>query len=316
MNDQAWTANEMDILAIRFLDWVDSYEASGSIPAALAFYSDESEVTDEQRERLIAVVKDLHDRDLIGGHATLGGWGTFSAMLTPAGRRLVSSRRERRLSRRARSIAARDSLLDWMFENTSDASGESPEFETFAGTPHAHIEGDPFTASEISAAVKHLRDEQYISGIASWGDDLARPSLTSKGHRAVESGEYSAQRPTAGGTHHTLNVHGDNYGQAATGQSVTQHQTVAVGPGHLPDLIAAVRGAMSEVSENDVSGVEAYLNMIDTAARSDEPSRGVLEVAGRELLKIGDRATGTLADASIRTLWAYLVDRFGFSGGQ
>lgn len=316
MNDRAWTSSETDLLAIRFLDWVDSYEASGLIPGALSFYPDENEVTDEQKETLIAVVKDLHDQGLIGGSSSLAGWATFGAMLTREGRRLVNDRRGRRKSRRARSMAARDALLDWMFENTSDSSGEAPEIETFAGTPHAHVEGDPFTEGEITAACEHLKAEEYVKGFDAWGSVLIRPTVTPKGRRAVETDRYTAEPVQQASTHNTVNLHGNNYGQAAAGHTVAQQQTVGVDPGHLPDLIAAVRDALPGLDQNDVSGAEAYLTMIDAAARSDEPNRGVLEVAGRGLLNLGDKVSGSLVNASIRTLWLYLADRFGFSARE
>lgn len=315
MHDRAWTSSETDLLAIRFLDWVDSYEASGRIPGALSFYSDENEATDQQRETLIAVVKDLYDRGLVDGQKMLAGWAAFGAMLTPVGRRLVNSRRERRKSRRVRSIAARNSMLDWMFENTNDANGEAPEIDTFAGTPHAHVEGDPLTEGEITAAAEHLKAEGYATGIGAWGAVLIRPTVTPKGLRAVETDRYTAEQVQQGGTHNTMNLHGDNYGQAAAGHSVAQQQTVGVEPGHLPDLIAAVRDALSGLDQSDVSGAEAYLTVIEATAQSDEPNRGVLEVAGRGLLSLGDKATNALTGASIKTLWTYLAEQYGFPAG-
>ncbi len=315
MNDRAWTSSETDLLAIRFLDWVDSYEVSGRIPGALSFYPDDNEVTDEQRETLIAVVKDLHDRGLIGGSESLAGWATFGAMLTPEGRRVLNDRRERRKSRRARSIAARDALLDWMFENTSDSSGEAPEIERFAGTPHAHVEGDPFTEGEIIAAAEHLKAEEYVKGFDAWGAVLIRPTLTPKGRRAVETDRYTAEPVQQASTHNIVNLHGNNYGQAAAGHTVAQQQAVGVDPGHLPELIAAVRDALSGLDQNDVSGAEAYLTVIEAAAQSDEPDRGVLEIAGRGLLNLTDKATNALTGASIKTLWTYLADRYGFPAG-
>lgn len=158
-------------------------------------------------------------------------------------------------------------------------------------------------------------DEDYLTGTPVWGPVVIRPSLTTKGRRAVESGRYTAETPEAGNTHNTLNVHGHNYGQAAAGQSVTQQQTVGVDPGHLPDLIGAVRDALSGLDQNDVSGAEAYLTVIEAAAQSEEPNRGVLEVAGRGLLNLADKATNALAGASIKTLWMYLAEKYGFPTG-
>jgi hypothetical protein len=314
MKDRTWTSSETDLLAIRFLDWVHSYEASGLIPGALSFYS--GDVSDDQRDALISVVKNLHDRDLVGGPKMLAGWAAFHAILTADGRRLVAERRERRTSRGARSVAARDALLDWLFESTSDVSGEAPEIETFAGTPHAHIEGDPFTEREIVTAAEYLKSEGYVTGIDAWDAVLVRPTVTPKGRRAVETGRYTAEPSQQGSSHNTLNFHGNNYGQAAAGHSVEQQQTVSFDSGHLRDLVAAVRDSLAGLDPSDVSGGEAYLTMIDANAHSDEPNRGVMEVAGRGLLNLGDKVSGSLVNASIRTLWTYLADRFGFSPGE
>lgn len=146
MDDQAWTASASDLLEIRFLEWVASYEPSGLIPGAMAFYPDEDAVTPDEREALVSVVKDLRDRGLVDGNTRLGGSSTFGAMLTPAGRRLLGDRQERRGSRRARSIAARDALLDWLYES-SDGAGSTAEIEQFAGSVRAHVEGDPFATT-------------------------------------------------------------------------------------------------------------------------------------------------------------------------
>ncbi|AWB90868.1 hypothetical protein [Aeromicrobium chenweiae] len=317
MGQRAWTTNEADLLTIRFLDWVASHNDGNLIHDALAFYEDSGTPTEAEKGSLIAVVKDLDARGLITGEQSMGGWATYGAVLTPAGRQLVRDRTERRASRRARSVTARDALLDWMYENTNDEINEAPEIDTFSGTVHAHVEADPFTEPEITAAATFLRDEDFVTGIrVGFGPPVIRPRVTAKGQRAVTSGAYTTEpAASASSTHNTVNVHGGNYGQAGAGQIVTQEQTVGADLEHLPDLLAAVHDALSGLPENEISGAEAYLTMIEAMAASDEPNRGVLEVAGRGLANLGDKATNAITGASIRTLWLYLASRFGFPAG-
>ena len=313
MDERGWASTDAHLLEIRFLDWLVEVESPQSIPPAISFYGDDHEtVTSEQSAALIVVLKDLESRGLIGGQKMKAGWIAFHAKLTPEGRRQVTERQARRTSRRARSVPARDAMLDWMYENTSDVSREAPEIRDFAGTAHAHFEGNPFTESEITTAAEHLSEEGYVTGIKAWGAPLLRPKVTAKGRRAVESGRYTAHPEVASSTINSLTIGGDNWGQAGAG-NVSQEQTTGVDPGKFSMLVGDLRGALTELSEADRARAEVYVEMIEGEATSNRPDSGVLAVAGRGLKSIGDRFADKAVGAGVDALWAYVVSRLGLS---
>lgn len=317
MDGRGWGLSGSELLEVRYLDWLGERASSDKVAPASAFLAvGESAVTADDRAALVVVVRDLHDRGLVGGQRRQSGWLAFSGRLTPEGHRVVAERKRRRGSRKERAVAARDSLLDWMYENVCPGSGETPELETFLGTPRAMFEGDPFTTDEVNTASTYLRDEEFIAGIrASGGPAVMRPRVTSKGQRAVETGQYTAEPDGRGGTVNHVTIGGDNYGQAGAG-NVTQQQTNGVDPGTFADLVSNLRAALEDLDEKDRARADLYVRMIEGEVSSTQPDRGVLDATRNGLRHVADKVADKTVGVGVDALWAYIASRLGLSDGS
>lgn len=310
MNERGWTTRESDLLAIRFMDWIDTYQASGRIPAAITFYPDD-ELTPAQSEALKETITDLRSRGLIDGQDMLAGPLMFGAMLTAYGTEMLRARQQRRRSKRARLIAARDALLDWLYEN-SDERGQAEEFEQFAGTTSGHFEGEPFTVPEIIAAATFLHDTGFVEGVKVWSEwPVIKPALTPKGLSAVEAERYTAEPDTPMGDTFSMSFSGDNNGQIAQGHSARQQQSVGVDAVTLSGFVAEISAALSALSERDQGAGEAYLDLIEAEAAADEPNTGVIAAALRGLRSLSDKVSTAAVGVGVGALAAYAKSRLG-----
>lgn len=316
MDERGWTREESTLTKIRFLDWVAEYQPTGRIPGAVTFLGDPETVDPGARDEFIEMLRSLHAEGLINDGRSLAGWSAAHATLTHRGLREVHARRERRNDDVARAVASRDAMLDWLY--ASKRADRHPNIDEFYLDPRAHFEGEPFSEAEGNAASNHLKSRGLIKGGGSWGGGVPRPEITSDGGTVVEqAGSLAAwdARQSSGAPNVSATYSGTFHGPVATGQDVTQTQNVGADLAQLSALISVVREQLNELPENEISGADAYLTMIEAAAAEEEPNRKALEVAGRGLANLGDKASGALVGASIRTLWVYLATRFGFPTG-
>lgn len=104
---------------------------------------------------------------------------------------------------RKRAIALRDLLLGWIYEETLRGV-RSPVLNKFLDSGIDYY-GSSFTERELYDASRHLRDEDYITGMAAHGAGVIRPQITLKGRYAVEQ-ERSVSAPQSSAVSYTVNA--------------------------------------------------------------------------------------------------------------
>lgn len=110
-----------------------------------------------------------------------------NAWLTAQGHAIADEWQAAQGSRRQRSIACRDALLDWLYEQPvapQDASG-------FLNDPQGRYFGSPFSTDDAEAATSYLIAEELVMAIQPAEGLALRPALTSKGRICVEQYESS-----------------------------------------------------------------------------------------------------------------------------
>ena len=284
---------------------------SGRIPGAINFLGEPEDVKEEDRQRLEDALRSLAADGLIEVQNSLAGWISAHAMLTDRGRSVIQGRRDRRSDHVARAMVARDSMLDWLYGCMT--KGESPNIGQFHLDPRSHFDGDPFSESEAAATSKYLKERGLIRGTVAWGGGIVRPEITPDGQTVIEqAGSLATWDATrAGGTTVNNTLSGNFGGPVGIGTNVTQQQTIGVDPAEFGALVADLRDALASLSVEDRARADVYVEMIEGEAASAEPNRGVLTLARDGLIALGDKASNALIGTSMKTLWAYLSDKWG-----
>ncbi|WP_405622378.1 hypothetical protein [Streptomyces sp. NBC_01508] len=193
--------------------------------------------------------------------------GTPAANLTPYGLDLVEESLKRRASPVARSKAARQSLLRWLWAQ-KDQSVHFPIIDGFVGTLEATFEGDELTLEEVDRAAGYLSDKGLIKGTKVMGRmGPVRAEITAEGQDCVENydGDPSAQdrRGLVGATYNT----------------------------YLPNAQGVIVGEQQNFTQNNSSGVDpsafiqlaGYVGQISATLGMDGPQRVELERVAQEL---------------------------------
>ncbi|MFD9097853.1 hypothetical protein [Streptomyces collinus] len=207
--------------------------------------------------------------------------GIPAANLTPYGLDLVEERRKRRDSPVARSKAARQSLLRWLWEQ-KDQGFHFPITDSFVGTPDAIFEGSELTLDEIDRAASYLSDKGLIKGTKVSGrQGPVRAEITAEGQDCVENygGDPSAQdrRGAAGTTYNTYlpNAQGVIVGEQ---QNFTQNNSTGVDPSafiQLAGYVGQVSGTLG-MADPQRADLERIAQDLHAEATSEAPEQGRL----------------------------------------
>lgn len=140
----------------------------------------------EDAQALAAELRDFERRGWVRLQEALAfeGW---SCVVDPSGIDFIEAVRQRRGDTVGRRRAVRDAFLRWLYD-FKVAGNAHPVITDFASTPYAFYYGHPFTEREIVDATDWLKEQGYIKGQGSWSGGIPRPSITTKGERAVEQG--------------------------------------------------------------------------------------------------------------------------------
>lgn len=258
---------------------------------------------DPERWRLTesAIESDLEvlkERGWIRFWRSLAGIGTV--MVDQPGIDVAAEFSELKRNPRRRAQAIRDAVLHWLYDvNLSDGHAAAVSDFLRAGQ---HYFGEPFTEAELVRAAKWLMDEKYMTGQGTWGGEILRPTITSKGMKVIDNGLSVNAMPTSGGmTVNKVNVHGSHGVNIAVASSnVTQANTLSQGQiEQVEKILGSVRAMMSPqvtgVSEDVAAESAVVVGEIEDVIQSSAPEAGRVKALLFKLTELA--ATGTVQGA-------------------
>ncbi|MGY1667579.1 hypothetical protein [Geodermatophilus sp. SYSU D00696] len=271
------------LFRLRLLDWIaDNGGPMGVLVDLAPLFNDQEP---EDAEAIAGSLRFLREDGLIGLNTPLGyrGWSCF---VRPAGLGLIEKLRTARGDLLGRRKAARDAFLSWLHDRTLHGDPH-PQFNDFYASDYGTYYGHEFTSDEINTAARWLMDEGYIKGTATFGGGLARPSITTRGERVLESGRSvndfspaAANMPTAPSDASTVN----NY------FNVTGSPGAAIAA-NSPGTVQTVTVTMTEDNRRQVAAVADQLEALVRlgALGLDEEQTAQAEAAVAELRQVTDQ---------------------------
>jgi hypothetical protein len=190
--------------------------------------------------------------------------------VAPEGAAFVESVRIKRADIVGRRRAARDAVINWLYERVA-AGVNMPNIEDFWLTTKALYYGQHFATHEVDQATLWLRDEGYVTGSAAMGAGLIRMNITAKGDNVVESGrsvnDAAQPEPAIGGifisgSHNVVQSGSPGATQRVT-TTTTDHRQQTIQFADLLEQSLPVLGLPP-----DTSGLPAELR---SAAHQDDP---------------------------------------------
>jgi hypothetical protein len=299
MSQRGWSSSRQTVLESRLLDWI--FERSDGFHAPMIVNAlDDLECTSDDAEGL---ARTLRSQGLVKFNERMGGLTSSSVFLTDEGQQLARQQRDRSAAPRARAVASREALLDWLY--TQKRSGRhSPVLTEMQSDPQGWFEGSQLTEEEIGDAGTHLKSLGLINGVSAWGTGVPRGEIEVEGEIVVEQFDSSLSEWAAGqrGSQQIVtNFHGPVSGQVGIGQ-VSQTQNVGVDPGALLALLADVRAAAVALDPGDQMYAGTYVDVIQAEASGGDPSPEVIKTSGERLKGIAGKAGNAGFSAAVSAL--------------
>jgi len=247
------------------------------------------------RESVTGDLHALQDRGWLWFEASAAGIQTV--VLNQAGVDAAEEFQALQTDPRRRTLEIRDAALHWLYDRhlVDDDSGL---FADFLKSPNAHFLGEPYSEAEVNRAMQWLLDGGYIKGIKAYGTILARPMITTKGQRVVESGRSVNAVEGVAGVTNNVSISGSqgvnfawNSSDVIQSNTMTQEQVEAV-----ERILGSVRAfmipaAIGVAEETSAEGQEVA-DEVEAEIRSATPNSGKVKAL---LLKLIDlAATGTV----------------------
>lgn len=201
-------------------------------------------------------------------------------------------------NRRRRAQEIRDAVLNWLYD-LHLAGVEASGISDFLASPNNQYLGDPYSEDELERAVSWLMAEEYIDGIETFNGELARPEITIKGMRVIET-EQSVNKAltSAGMTVNEINI-SDSQGVnvAVASSNVTQSNTLTQGQIELMErILGSVRAMLNPmvvgVTEDVAAVAQTIADEVDEEIHSSAPSAGKVKALLLKLTELA--ATGTV----------------------
>jgi hypothetical protein len=212
----------------------------------------------------------------------------------------------RRTDPALRNVAARNTLLRWLYEQDSQGM-RYPLISNILLTDYANFEGDRLTADEFNQAAEYLKQKGLIKGASSaYSQAPARPRITDMGQDCVEHyggdvREFLRSQAQTGPsiTNNIGTVH--NSGAMAIGSTdVTQHVTGNIDPAAMAAFVQVLLKELPHLQLPDEDKARSELQAIQHEATQPNPARGRITAA------LG-RFAGYLSDAGKPVMTAFLV---------
>ncbi|MBT2586462.1 hypothetical protein [Arthrobacter sp. ISL-95] len=201
-------------------------------------------------------------------------------------------------NRRRRAQEIRDAVLNWLYDlylQGVEASGISD----FLTSPSNQYLGDQYSEEELGRAATWLLTEDYIEGIETFGGELARPAITTKGIRVIET-EQSVNKAltSAGMTVNEINI-SDSQGVnvAVASSNVRQSNTLTQGQiDQIEKVLGSVRAMLNPMvigaSEEVTMEAQTIVREVEDEIHSEAPSTGKVKALLLKLTELA--ATGTV----------------------
>lgn len=166
----------------------------------------------------------------------------------------------------------RDAVLAWLYEEAAKGNrSPHPDIDEIQST--VEWASAPINSDEVDEATNYLKSEGLISGTASWGGGVVRPSITSAGEKqaargtTVKPGTERAANVTGVTNNYNITTHG-NANVAVNSSDFTQNITV----GEQADRILAVADALEKyVAEAPANAVQAQDIIAGLRVESGDP---------------------------------------------
>jgi hypothetical protein len=220
--------------------------------------------------------------------------------LTGKGHLEVERVRSLRNNPQARAQACRDALVLWLTHEGREAGSA----ELLATRDEWRFFDTPFTVDEVNNAARFLRETGLVAGWDYPGGTFMQPTLTVDGIQCVEYYDASVRdflNPNKNGGRsvtYNQNFNAPITGQVGQGETVSQTQNQGIDAEALSAIFAAMREALSTVSDpQERDDVEHGIQQLESAVRRGD-SEEVKASAGR-LQRLGARVGTTASNTAI-----------------
>jgi hypothetical protein len=297
VEDRGWSANPADVTAHRVVLWMHNRQQadSGGIPTS-GHAADDLGVPSRE---VVGVIERLHERGLAMAPASYSFDGA-NASLTDEGLSLASAWHIARDNPRARRVACRDAVLDWMDEQDESL----PDALSIARDPRSFFFGRQFTENEINAAVDHLAALGLVRGSQTSSPVLVRPTVTPEGRTCVERYGSSVAawegRSASASTSYTFTGNqGLNFAANSPGavQTVTMNTDNREQVLHVADALEQMTPALG-LSDADTEAVRLVTEDLRDAAHG-EADTGRLGRAFEKAKALAMKGSGQAAGAAL-----------------
>lgn len=191
--------------------------------------------------------------------------------ITPLGVSTAQDFEQKRNDAQARRVKLRDLFLRWLYTETQINDAHMPSVDNFLSTD-AHYLGTPFTQDDLNKALEWLKDNEFISGIGSWGRAILRGTITTKGISVVERNRSVMDSETTSIVNNTT-VHGP---ANIANQSPGTHQTIVQDSAWASQLLThleAVHQALPTLPDEVRADITEAVSGAIEAARAEDASR-------------------------------------------
>jgi len=296
---------DLDVLRDRAMEWI--YDQARGRQSEFVSLEKFIEETDIDLGEAMALVRDLADQGLVSDENALGD---ACAKLTGHGIRYVQQLRKQRNDPVMRSVAARNGLLRYFYEQ--DLLGaHMPRTAGVFATDDATFMGDTFTAAEVERAAEYLEAKGLIKGasVAEIRGPVAA-QVTGDGQDCMErhGGDVADYLRNKGrGTSITTHIGTvNNHGAMAVG-STDVTQTVNVNePAAIAETVALLLVALPQLQlpADMERGARAELVDVQQELASARPRRDrVREALRRADLYLGGTANLMKLGADVAEAW-------------
>jgi len=272
--EPGWNQPESDVRRLIFLDWIyDAGQAGARVNLAPLFEPAADAAT---QATVLSDLKELDARGWIDLDVTHDVESTDCAM-TGQGVTFVEQIRIRRGDLSARRRVVRDAFLQWLYSETVQ-NRPVPNIEDFSLSNYSRFLGQHFTAEEVAAATRWLKENDLLAGTSVLGGGVPRPKITAKGELVAESGRSvnevvgsaAPDVPFA-----NVTIQGNNNVVQAASPGASAHVAVTVTEDHrrqLVELATTVEEALPALG----SGAREVPAALRELAASGETEPGVV----------------------------------------
>lgn len=310
MTDRGWSADASVVLRHRAVTWLA--EQQREEPGRIKSNADVAAALEVEVRDVVAEV-DMLAADGICMPADGMVPASSSARLTPTGASLASTWAAARRSRRHRSSACKDALLDWLYEQPSVV----PDASAFLEDVRAHFYGGRFNEGECNESLADLGALGLVQGVrTAQSESLLRPKVTADGKTCVEGYDSNVgawlARAGSGTTFAISNSQGVTIASNSPGatQSVTITTDARQQMLQTADALLATLPVLGLDPEDEVRAHEVA-DRLRAEAEQDESEPGRVRAVLKDARTIAVSGTGSAAGVGIVALAQQIAQSLG-----